>query len=62
MRRNITMLRSGHVYELEKSGADRSVFTAAILDFDVRNSRNAKMVHLEGKDKDVSQVSSMAAR
>jgi len=61
MRRNITVLRSGYVFGLEKSGAGGSDFTATILDFDVHNSGNAKMVHLQRENEDVPKVSSMAA-
>lgn len=62
MCRNITMLRSGYVSGLEKSGAGRGEFTTTILDFDVHNSGNAKMVHFQGEDKDVPKISSMVAR
>lgn len=62
MSRNTTVLRSRHVSGLEKSGVDRSEFTVTILDFNVYNSGDAKVVHLQGEDKDVPQVSSMAAR
>lgn len=62
MRRNITMLHSGHVSRLEKSGIDRSDFTATILAFDVHNSGDTKMVHFQGENEDVPKVSSMAAR
>lgn len=56
------MLHSGHVSRLEKSGIDRSDFTATILAFDVHNSGDTKMVHFQGENEDVPKVSSMAAR
>lgn len=62
MRRNITMLHNGHVSRLEKSGTDRNKFIAAILDFDVHNSGDTKMVHFQGENEDVPKISSMAAR
>ena len=62
MCRNITMLRSGYVSGLEKSGAVRGEFTTTILDFDVHNSGNAKMVYFQGKNKEIPKSSSMVAR
>lgn len=61
MRRNIAMLHSGHVSGLEKPGDVRCEFADTVFDSDVHDSGNAKMVYLEGKNKNGTKISSMAA-
>lgn len=56
------MLHVGHVFGLEKSGAGGREFAHTILDFDVYDPGDTKVVHLEGKDEKIAKGTSMATR
>lgn len=56
------MLHAGHVLGLEKSGAGRRELADTVLDSDVHDPGDAKVVHLEGTNEKVAKVTSVAAR
>lgn len=62
IRRNITVLRTGHVSGLAEPGVGGRESTDTVSDSDVHDPGNAEVVHLEGEGEEVAKGVAVAAR